>query len=217
MKTWNKRIATRRVMLGMKQIALAKAVGVTRSSVSLWESGKIETLTSRNIGQICNVLRIHPAWLLNGTMPMEVDQPAHIAQPVENIASQFDDEGLGMLIRSYSAAPDWLRAAMLNVCRWLIAVDQATLPALLSMIRDSIFNGLPDEFVATEQAPQPQQANQQTNRQAQAVLWRAFEAANEDTRDLILMQLGLFQTSTVDTSETPHAALPALAKVKHVK
>lgn len=69
------RIKTRRKALHMTQLTLADKVGLTESSISRYESGKIATMPTSTVNRICNVLKIKPSELLglNHTNSFEYD------------------------------------------------------------------------------------------------------------------------------------------------
>lgn len=66
MKNWNERLTFARKTAGLKQIELARAVGVSSASVSDWESGVVKNLEAPNLLKICEALNISPTWLQFG-------------------------------------------------------------------------------------------------------------------------------------------------------
>ncbi|KGA50465.1 LexA family protein [Yersinia frederiksenii] len=67
MKTeMNDRIRIRRLQLDLTQVQLAKAIGVSRVSVTKWESG-ITKPDGENLHRLAQVLSCTPEWLLYGT------------------------------------------------------------------------------------------------------------------------------------------------------
>ena len=60
-------IAECRKKNNLTQLQLAEKVGLTESSISRYESGKIATMPTSTINKICEVLRIEPAELLGLT------------------------------------------------------------------------------------------------------------------------------------------------------
>lgn len=69
------RIKTRRKALHLTQLSLAEKVGLTESSISRYESGKIATMPTSTVNRICSVLKIKPSELLglNHTNSFEYD------------------------------------------------------------------------------------------------------------------------------------------------
>ena len=61
------KIKQKRKSLNMTQLELADKVGLTESSISRYESGKIATMPTSTVNKICNVLNIEPAELLGIT------------------------------------------------------------------------------------------------------------------------------------------------------
>ena len=58
-------IANRRIELGISQEELAKAVGVSKSSICRWESGHILNMRRDRIYKLADALKISPLDLLN--------------------------------------------------------------------------------------------------------------------------------------------------------
>lgn len=61
------KIKEKRKSLNLTQLELADKVGLTESSISRYESGKIATMPTSTINKICSVLRIEPSELLGLT------------------------------------------------------------------------------------------------------------------------------------------------------
>ena len=61
------KIKEKRKSLSLTQYDLAKKVGLTESSISRYESGKIATMPTSTINKICSVLNIEPSELLGLT------------------------------------------------------------------------------------------------------------------------------------------------------
>ena len=66
-KEIGKKIKQKRKALNLTQSALAEKVGLTESSISRYEAGKIATMPTSTVNRICDVLRIAPAELLGLT------------------------------------------------------------------------------------------------------------------------------------------------------
>lgn len=54
----------RRIELGLTQLDVANAVGVSEATVSRWESGDIENMRRSRIAALANALRISPAVIM---------------------------------------------------------------------------------------------------------------------------------------------------------
>lgn len=61
------KIKEKRKSLSLTQYDLAKKVGLTESSISRYESGKIATMPTSTINKICSVLKLEPSELLGLT------------------------------------------------------------------------------------------------------------------------------------------------------
>ena len=66
-KEIGKKIKQKRKALNLTQSALAEMVGLTESSISRYEAGKIATMPTSTVNRICEVLHIAPAELLGLT------------------------------------------------------------------------------------------------------------------------------------------------------
>lgn len=62
-----KKLKSRRKSLNLTQSALAEMVGLTESSISRYEAGKIATMPTSTVKRICKVLHIEPSELLGLT------------------------------------------------------------------------------------------------------------------------------------------------------
>ena len=61
------KIKQKRKSLSLTQLELAERVGLTESSISRYESGKIATMPTSTVNKICRVLNIEPSELLGLT------------------------------------------------------------------------------------------------------------------------------------------------------
>ena len=66
-KEIGKKLKARRKALNLTQSALAEKVGLTESSISRYEAGRISTMPTSTIKRICEVLHIEPSELLGLT------------------------------------------------------------------------------------------------------------------------------------------------------
>lgn len=62
-----KKLKSRRKSLNLTQSELAEKVGLTESSISRYESGRISTMPTSTVKRICEVLQIEPSELLGLT------------------------------------------------------------------------------------------------------------------------------------------------------
>ncbi len=79
------KIKQKRKALNLTQLQLAERVGLTESSISRYESGKIATMPTSTVNKICKELCIEPAELLglNSENSFEYD--------LKDILSSIDD------------------------------------------------------------------------------------------------------------------------------
>lgn len=69
----------RRRELGLTMEEVAQKVGVTRATISRWESGHIEHMKTSHISKLANVLDISPLYIVGAT-----DEPQYVTtQPPE--------------------------------------------------------------------------------------------------------------------------------------
>jgi len=66
MSSMGRRIAARRIELGMTQAELAKKLGVSRQAVSMWETGDIHDIRGRHLTLLSSVLDVTDDWILFG-------------------------------------------------------------------------------------------------------------------------------------------------------
>src|SRR5690349_17191257 len=82
MNTVGGRIQSARVARGLTMDQLATKVGVTKSSISQWESGKISNLTADNLLKLSNILQVSARWIWLGKdqhgNPLPMGMPAHL-------------------------------------------------------------------------------------------------------------------------------------------
>ena len=68
----NQALADRRKELGLTLEEVAKSVGVSKATVSRWESGEIDNMRRDRIAALAKVLRVSPLFI----MGIEEEQPA---------------------------------------------------------------------------------------------------------------------------------------------
>ena len=66
MNTLASRIIGAREELDISKAELARRVGVSRATVSMWESGQIESLRDDNLLLLAELLKVSPRWLNSG-------------------------------------------------------------------------------------------------------------------------------------------------------
>ena len=98
------KIRTKRKELSLTQAELAKKIGLTESSISKYEAGKIETMPTSTVDRICKVLHIAPAELL-GLTPQK--------------AFEYD---LKEIIKSANDLPDDVKTDLLELLKQQIKI-----------------------------------------------------------------------------------------------
>jgi transcriptional regulator with XRE-family HTH domain len=78
-----RRIAARRVALDLRQEDLAKKVGVTRPTISYWETGNVKDMKGRNLLKLCAALGVTDDWLLFGDHQEQIHEPAPVYSNIE--------------------------------------------------------------------------------------------------------------------------------------
>jgi len=67
MKTWNDRLKSIfEENKALRQSDMARAIGVSAATVSDWINGHIKTIEGENLLNVCEYLKISPAWLQFG-------------------------------------------------------------------------------------------------------------------------------------------------------
>lgn len=59
-------IKNRRIDLGLTQVEVARAVGVSEATVSRWEAGEIENMRRDRIFNLARILQLKPSVLITG-------------------------------------------------------------------------------------------------------------------------------------------------------
>lgn len=63
---WNQRLTQARLAKNIRKSALAKMIGVSAPTVTLWENGETKKIEGTNLINVCAALGITPEWLLDG-------------------------------------------------------------------------------------------------------------------------------------------------------
>jgi len=118
------KIKERRKSLNLTQYQLAEKVGLTESSISRYEAGKISTMPTSTVNKICAVLNIKPSELLGLT------QNNSFEYDLKDILTSVDD-------LPYEAKKDLLDLLkqQINLCRRLYN-DKAKNHNVLEKIKD---------------------------------------------------------------------------------
>ncbi|WP_429497297.1 XRE family transcriptional regulator [Robbsia andropogonis] len=78
MKTLADRLKAAIDQAGVSQSELARAVGISRSAVSLWMNGSVAGIAGENLLRTAAALRVSPMWLSTGRGSMKADKPEEI-------------------------------------------------------------------------------------------------------------------------------------------
>lgn len=62
---WHTRITQARTAKKLKKSELAKLIGVSAATITMWESGQTKRIAGQNLMKVCDVLEISPTWLLD--------------------------------------------------------------------------------------------------------------------------------------------------------
>ncbi len=92
-------IWARRSHARISQAALAKACGVSRNAVSMWESGETKSLDAAYLFKAAKILGVNPKWLATGNggkflaaaqMPLSDNDPASPEERRQRLLELFD-------------------------------------------------------------------------------------------------------------------------------
>ena len=104
MKSLADRIKTKRKEKRLTMEALGKLVGVSKSSVSQWESGLTKKMDGENLVTLANALGVNAYWLSTGKNPIYIDgevisnKPATPEEPPLSNAQKKLNEDLKVLL-----------------------------------------------------------------------------------------------------------------------
>lgn len=110
-KEMNERIRERRTQLGLTQTQLGKSIGVSRVSVTKWESA-ITKPDGENLHNLARVLSCSPEWLLYGTGELIDDIKLTPSKSTLNRIPVISSVQAGAWTESYSSA------RITDVIRW---------------------------------------------------------------------------------------------------
>jgi transcriptional regulator with XRE-family HTH domain len=108
--TLGQRIKQRRKQVGLSQKGLSKAVGVSDSSISLWESDHTAP-RGENLHELASALQCSPTWILFGEDDKAPDSPRQL-----NDIQQLTENEMEML-RLYRVLPESEQLAQMNAMR----------------------------------------------------------------------------------------------------
>ena len=60
----NNKLKERRIELGLTLEEVAKHVGVSKTTVSRWETGKISNMRRDKIGKLAEILKVRPSFIM---------------------------------------------------------------------------------------------------------------------------------------------------------
>ena len=93
MKTMGQRIRDERTKRKLTQTQLGKIIGVSRQTISLWESGKIQFVDRFKINQLAEFFHCDPGWLMDmkDAGQVTVTYEAEGKEPVKMLVSHEHD------------------------------------------------------------------------------------------------------------------------------
>ena len=83
---WHTRITQARAAKNLNKSELAKLVGVSPATITMWESGQTKKIEGANLMKVCNVLDINPMWLM-GKLDVEGRRATGLANAVSTMGS----------------------------------------------------------------------------------------------------------------------------------
>jgi transcriptional regulator with XRE-family HTH domain len=93
MDTVGGRIQTARVAAGLTQEQLAVKIGVTKSAISQWESGRISALTAENLIKLADALEVSARWIWlwkeRGGDHIPMGRPVHLEPDQSDLLETF--------------------------------------------------------------------------------------------------------------------------------
>lgn len=98
------RLAQLRNSLGISQEELGKQIGVSRFSVSNYESGK-RNLTERNIKDICREYNVNYSWLKEGIGEMFISSDDSVANRIDDLLAG-ENETAKALFKAFASLDD---------------------------------------------------------------------------------------------------------------
>ncbi len=113
MDTFGQRLIKARKASGLKQGALASAVGLTNAAISSMENEKTKSATPENLFRIADALHINPRWLATGKGDMYGDESETISQ---DIASE-------RLLEAIKQLPENKRYEMIGIVESLLKIE----------------------------------------------------------------------------------------------
>lgn len=83
---WHTRITQARAAKNLNKTELAKLVGVSPATITMWESGQTKKIEGANLMKVCSVLDINPVWLL-GKLDLDEKINTGLANAVSELRS----------------------------------------------------------------------------------------------------------------------------------
>lgn len=112
----SERIKKRRLELGLTQEELAQKLGLKKSAIAKYESGRVENIKRSVLMKMSSILDCSPAWLLGMSVPMEGLPSEGIA---EKMTAVYKDASLQNLIDIYVNLDDEHKKALITYALFL--------------------------------------------------------------------------------------------------
>jgi transcriptional regulator with XRE-family HTH domain len=100
--SFHSRLQEALIEIGISQSQLARQIGISRGTVSLWLSGSTQLPESQNLTRAAMILGITPHWLATGTGPKKIA----LSPEEETLLSYFrksDERGKASILHAAQA------------------------------------------------------------------------------------------------------------------
>lgn len=117
--TLAKRVLLARRHAGLSQSALATAVGVQRSAVSHWESGRGVQPSAKRLEGIAMATQVHYEWLATGRGPIGLSE-AILMDMIPAVDALLVDDSLELrMLQAFRDAPFQSRLSLVEIAEQL--------------------------------------------------------------------------------------------------
>lgn len=121
---WHTRLTQARKNKHLGKSELSRLLGVSPSSITMWENGQISMIEGEKLMRVCEALSITPEWLLNDE-PYQVQAVTLPPSPSPRSQWLFDDEA--NLLSLYRAMDEANRGILMHIALALPKIDAPSL------------------------------------------------------------------------------------------